>query len=466
MSKRNAEGDEVDIVHHGAVDGVTGSCHQLFWAPGRSLLVDCGLFQGSEDAGGAANQTINFSLRGIDALIVTHVHIDHVGRLPALLAAGFSGPIYCTYPSSLLLPVVLEDAMKIGVTRNRGLVNRTLAQLRRQIVALPYLHWVTVASSGGASVRIKLHNAGHILGAAYVSCQLRGTGWPAGGHTVVFSGDLGAPHSPLLAAPRPPYGCHTLVLESTYGDRLHEGRRQRRARLAAVLKRAIADNGAVVIPAFSIGRTQELLYEIESLLHRGQLPAVDIVVDSPLAAKFTALYRKLKVYWDAEAKAVLHAGRHPLAFEQLLTVDSHGDHLAMVEYLPKRKRPTVVLAASGMCSGGRVVNYLKALIGEPRTDIVFVGYQARGTPGRAIIQYAASHGWVELDGERYTINAAVTVMAGYSAHADQRDLIHFATRMRKPPKLIKLIHGDEGAKQALQGKLQAALPACRVVVAR
>jgi len=466
MSKRSTEGDEVDILHHGAVDGVTGSCHQLFWARGRSLLVDCGLFQGSEAAGGAANQALNFSLRGIDALIVTHVHIDHVGRLPALLAAGFTGPIYCTYPSSLLLPVVLEDAMKIGVTRNRGLVNRTLAQLRRQIVALPYLHWVTVASSGGASVRIKLHNAGHILGAAYVSCQLRGGPWPAGGHTVVFSGDLGAPHSPLLAAPRPPYGCHTLVLESTYGDRLHEGRRQRRARLAAVLKRAIADNGAVVIPAFSIGRTQELLYEVESLLHRGQLPAVDIVVDSPLAAKFTALYRKLKVYWDAEAKAVLHAGRHPLAFEQLLTVDSHGDHLAMVEYLPKRKRPTVVLAASGMCSGGRVVNYLKALIGEPRTDIVFVGYQARGTPGRAIIQHASSHGWVELDGERYTINAAVTVMAGYSAHADQRDLIHFATGMRKPPNLIKLIHGDEGAKQALQGKLQDVMPSCRVVVAR
>ena len=462
MAKQDAV---VDIAHHGAVNGVTGSCHQLFWAPGRSVLIDCGLFQGAEADSGAANQKINFSLRGIDALVVTHVHIDHVGRIPALLAAGFNGPIYCTYPTSLLLPVVLEDAMKIGVTRNRGLVNRTLAQLRRQLVALPYLRWVTVAAGDGHSVRIKLHSAGHILGAAYVSCQLRGAQWPGGRHTVVFSGDLGAPHSPLLAAPRPPYGCDTLVLESTYGDRLHEGRRQRRARLAAVIKRAIADNGVVIIPAFSIGRTQELLYEIESLLHRGQLPAIDIVVDSPLAAKFTALYRQLKVYWDAEAKGKLRAGRHPLAFEQLLTVDSHQDHLAMVNYLPKRNRPTIVLAASGMCSGGRVVNYLKALIGEPRTDIVFVGYQARGTPGWAIIQYAASHGWVQLDRKRYTINAAVTVMAGYSAHADQRDLLNFASRMRKPPRFIKLIHGDEGAKQALQGKLQAALPACRVVVA-
>ncbi len=437
----------------------------MFWAPGRSVLIDCGLFQGDEADGGAANQAINFSLRGIDALIVPHVHIDHVGRIPALLAAGFNGPIYCTCPTSLLLSVVLEDAMKIGVTRNRGLVNRTLAQMRSQLVALPYLHWAEVAAGDGCSVRVKLHNAGHILGAAYVSCQLRGAQWPGGRHKVVLSGDLGAPHSPLLAAPRPPYGCDTLVLESTYGDRLHEGRRQRRARLAAVIKRAIADNGVVLIPAFSIGRTQELLYEIESLLHRGQLPAVDIVVDSPLAAKFTALYRQLKVYWDAEAKGKLRAGRHPLAFEQLLTVDSHQDHLKMVGYLPQRKRPTIVLAASGMCSGGRIVNYLKALLGDPRTDIIFVGYQARGTPGRAILQYADSHGWVQLDRQRYTINAAVTVMAGYSAHADQRDLLNFATRMRKPPSCIKLIHGDSDAKQVLQGKLQTALPACRVVVA-
>ncbi len=452
----------VNIVHHGAVDGVTGSCHQLFWSEKESLLIDCGLFQGAEQPLG---EDIPFSLAGIAALVVTHVHIDHVGRIPALLAAGFSGPIYCTYPSAMLLPLVIEDAMLVGVTRNRALVTATLAQLRRQLRPLPYLRWVTIGQQGANSVRIKLHNAGHILGSAYVSCQLRGNELPNQPHTVRFSGDLGAPHSPLLPAPRAPYGCDTLVLESTYGDRVHEGRRSRRQRLGAVLRKAVSDNGVVLIPAFSIGRTQELLYEIEGLLHHHQLSGVDIVVDSPLAAKFTGVYRKLRVYWDKEAKGKLKAGRHPLNFEQLLTVAGHQDHRAMVDYLPKRKRPTIVIAASGMCSGGRIVNYLKALLEEPKTDIVFVGYQARGTPGRAILKHGPHGGWVELDGERYTIKANVTRLSGYSAHADQADLTGFVRRMRKHPTDIRLIHGDAAAKQVLAGKLQALLPQAGVVVA-
>jgi len=269
----------------------------------------------------------------------------------------------------------------------------------------------------------------------------------------------------LLSAPRAPYGCDTLVLESTYGDRVHEGRRSRRQRLGTVLRKAVSDNGVVLIPAFSIGRTQELLYEIEGLLHHHQLSGVDIVVDSPLAAKFTGVYRKLRVYWDKEAKGKLKAGRHPLNFEQLLTVAGHQDHMAMVDYLPKRKRSTIVIAASGMCSGGRIVNYLKALLEEPKTDIIFVGYQARGTPGRAILKYGPNGGWVELDGERYTIKANVTRLSGYSAHADQADLTGFVGRMRKHPTDIRLIHGDAEAKQVLAGKLQTLLPQAHVVVA-
>lgn len=453
---------QAKIIHHGAVNGVTGSCHQLFWSDKNSLLIDCGLFQGAEQPLG---DEIPFPLAGITALVATHVHIDHVGRIPALLAAGFRGPIYCSYPSAVLLPLVIEDAMLIGVTSNRALVKATLAQLRRQLRPLPYLRWVTIGEQGANSVRIKLHNAGHILGSAYVSCQLHGNGQSKKTHTVVFSGDLGAPHSPLLRAPRAPYGCDTLVLESTYGDSLHEGRRGRRQRLGAVLRRAISDNGVVLIPAFSIGRTQELLYEIEGLLHHHQLSGVDIVVDSPLAAKFTGVYRKLRSYWDEEAKTKLKAGRHPLNFKQLLTVGSHEEHMAMVDYLPKRKRPTVVIAASGMCSGGRIVNYLKSLLEEPKTDIVFVGYQARGTPGRAILKHGPNGGWVDLDGKRYTIKAAVIRLSGYSAHADQADLIRFVRRMRKSPTDIRLIHGDTEAKQALAGKLQALLPQADVVVA-
>jgi metallo-beta-lactamase family protein len=184
---------------------------------------------------------------------------------------------------------------------------------------------------------------------------------------------------------------------------------------------------------------------------------LEIVVDSPLASRFTKVYRNLRPWWDAEALGRVSRGRHPLSFEQLTTIDTHEDHLRAVEYLNKTGRPSVVIAASGMCSGGRVVNYLKAMISNPHHDILFVGYQAKGTPGRAIQKYGPRGGWVELDGERHTIRAQVHTLGGYSAHAGQKDLINFVRRMRRLPHQVRLIHGDSAAKVVLKAKLQAAL---------
>lgn len=220
--------------------------------------------------------------------------------------------------------------------------------------------------------------------------------------------------------------------------------------------------GTVVIPAFSIGRTQELLYELEGLierfgerwLRRGlRWRDLEVVVDSPLAARFTEAYRQLRPYWDAEARRRVRGGRHPLSFEQLYTVESHEEHLGTVEYLARSARPAVVLAASGMCAGGRVVNYLKALLGAPRHDVVFAGYQAAGTPGRAIQKYGPRGGWVDLEGERYDIRAGVHTLGGYSAHADQADLLRFVRRMHHRPAEIRLIHGDPEAKRGLAAAL-------------
>jgi metallo-beta-lactamase family protein len=453
----------INIQHHGATRGVTGSCHQLFWSGGRSVLVDCGLFQGAETApdGSHAEQlAINFPVDEIDALIVTHVHIDHVGRIPYLLAAGFNGPVYCTEPSAHLLPLVLEDALKIGFTRNQRLIQRFLQQIKQQLKPLPYKTWQTVAQNKNDQLRIKLQPAGHILGSAYVECDVK----TAKQHTrVTFSGDLGAPYSPLLPAPRSPYRSDMLVIESTYGDKNHSQRKQRRKQLLDIVQRAVQDKGVILIPAFSIGRTQELLYEIEELTHRKQID-LEVVVDSPLAARFTASYRTLKKYWDQEAQTKLKQGRHPLAFEPLWTVDSHREHQQTVAYLRKTAKPTIVIAASGMCSGGRIMNYLKALIEDLRTDIVFVGYQADGTPGRTIQRYGAQNGWVELDGQRYTINAKIHTLSGYSAHADQQNLVDFVKRMHHKPQHIRIVHGDDQAKQVLQGKLQQLLPGADVVV--
>ena len=262
-----------EIIHHGAVDGVTGSCHQVMLPDGRSILIDCGLFQGAETAsdGASAEQLeIKFPVENVAALVVTHVHIDHVGRIPYLLAAGFKGPIICTQASAHLLPMVLEDALKVGFTRNQRLIDRFLQRIRVQIVPLPYKQWhEVVPGSGlnGTSLRVKLSPAGHILGSAYVEVDVKQN---SENHRTLFSGDLGAPYTPLLPAPSSPYGADTLVLESTYGDRLHENRRESRQRLQQLLLRTLANRGSVLIPAFSIGRTQELLYELEDIIHRNR----------------------------------------------------------------------------------------------------------------------------------------------------------------------------------------------------
>jgi metallo-beta-lactamase family protein len=471
----------MEISHHGAIDGVTGSCHELRLASGPGVLIDCGLFQGAETSGKGSEQdalAIDFPITHIQALLVTHVHIDHVGRIPALLGAGFRGPIFCTKPSAVLLPLVLEDAVKIGFTRNQELIRRVIKALTKQLAPLPYGKWHSIAMNGtrDESLAVRFSPAGHILGSAYITCRVQDR---AGRQDVIFSGDLGAPWAPLLPAPQPPRGCDRLVIESTYGDQIHEGRRQRRERLRNILERSLGDGGVVLIPAFSIGRTQELLYELESIIHhyrerevvkprktarQYRWDDIEIVVDSPLAARFTEVYRRLKPYWDSEARRVLRSGRHPLAFTNLTTIDSHTDHLATVEYLRRHPRPVVVIAAGGMCSGGRIVNYLKALLGEARTDVLLVGYQARGTPGRDIQQWGPKGGYVVLDGERYPIRAGVHTLAGYSAHADRNNLLNFVKRMRRQPKEIRIVHGDDEAKLSLKEGLQGIVPAAKIEI--
>ncbi len=250
-----------------------------------------------------------------------------------------------------------------------------------------------------------------------------------------------------------------LVLESTYGDRLHEERSTRQAGLEDVIDKALADHGTVLIPAFSIGRTQELLYEIENILHRKALlskdsdsegraagspaseqypesrvlpinwPQLPIILDSPLVSRFTKVYQELDEFWDAEATERLDNCRLPLCFDQLITIDSHAKHLKTVNYLASTGRPDIVIAGSGMCSGGRIVNYLKAMLGDSRHNVLFVGYQAKGTPGATIQAHGPKAGYVELDSKRFAISAGVTTLGGYSAHADQQGLVDFVTGM-------------------------------------
>jgi metallo-beta-lactamase family protein len=441
---------------------VTGSCHQLFIDRERSILIDCGLFQGN-DVSRTQTETeqlkIDFPIEHIEALIVTHCHIDHVGRLPYLLMAVFKKKILCSVATAQLIPLVMEDALKIGFTLDAKLIASFLRKVETHLMPLPYGKWVALAGC-----KIRLQPAGHILGSAFVEIQ---TGKGPQSHTTVFSGDLGAPHTPLLPVPKSPYRADTLVLESTYGDKIHPGRKERVKALQTRIEFCFKNRGTILIPAFSIGRTQELLYEIEQIIHRQgkRLAAqgipwedLDIIVDSPLANKFSEVYKTLASCWDCDTKRRVQRGRHPLSFEQLLTINDHQEHLRTIDYLKQSGRPAIVITASGMCSGGRIVNYLKALIADSRTDVLFVGYQAKGTIGRKIQKYGPQNGYVQMDNKKYTIAAGVETISGYSAHAGQDNLLRFIKGMRKKPSLIRLVHGEPYAQEALQEKIGAAFP--------
>ncbi|GIU36886.1 MBL fold metallo-hydrolase [Shewanella schlegeliana] len=479
------------IIHHGAVNGVTGSCHQLDINEQSSILIDCGLFQGDEaTSDSSTNQLqIEFDLSQITALIVTHCHIDHVGRIPYLLAAGFNGPVYATTATAALLPLVIEDALKVGVTKNQRLISLYLKRLQQLIKPIDYDQWFTLevnnCDSGYQQAKARFNVAGHILGSAYVEIelsQLSQTDKNSNAltslngdssnrqdkHIIVFSGDLGATNTPLLPSPKSPLRADTLVVESTYGDKNHLQREYRAESLRQVIEKSVSDNGVVLIPAFSIGRTQELLYELEQIIfnqqHNPMWQSIEIVVDSPMAANFTKQYIKYKKLWDNEAKSVLMHRRHPLDFSQLYTIDNHQDHLAVINYLSSRQKPAVVIAASGMCTGGRIINYLQRFLPEPTADILFVGYQAQGTTGRDIQTYGPTGGYVYIEGEKIDIKAGIHTISGYSAHADQQNLIDFVKGIEHKPKHIRIVHGDNEAKQALARKLKELIPQCEMII--
>jgi len=232
-----------------------------------------------------------------------------------------------------------------------------------------------------------------------------------------------------------------LVLESAYGNRNHQGRHKCRQRLENSLQQALRDRGSVLIPAFCLGRTQELLYELEDIIHRQRASApllrdIEVILDQPLAERFTALCREMRPFWDNEPRRRVAAGRHPQAFESLLTISHHRDHLRTMEYLARSGRPALVVAASGMCAGGRITSYLKAMLADPHHNVLFVGNQAKGTAGRTIQKYGPRGGWVERDGQRIDIRAGITTISGYSAYADQRNLLGFIRGMHHKPAVI------------------------------
>lgn len=443
------------ITHLGGENCVTGSCHLLQFA-GVNIMVDCGSAQGHD----LQRPMKEWPLRPseIDYLFLTHAHIDHIGRLPELIQSGFGGEIICSHPTKALLMPMLSDAMGFS-----GMDDDQVSQLVKSIDELSWGFEYGQDFKLTKGVIFKLGRAGHIMGSSFVRFSFPMEG--VRDYSVIFSGDLGCKNTPILPDPDAPDCCDLLILESTYGNRIHEGREERLQTLGEKLVKALGDRGKVFIPAFSLGRTQEILFELDRLFSDEMwrrkfpqlspsdksTPSIPVFVDSPLGLKITKIYSELDAFWDRESKSHHEHGDHPFDFDHLYAVSRYKDHKALLGI----SGPAIIIAGSGMCTGGRIVDHLALELEKPENDIFFVGYQVRGTPGYDIIKNGKrSGGYVWLNNEKVSLRANVEQLSGYSAHADQQGLIDWIQSMPQKPEKIKLVHGEPEAQNALRVRLK------------
>ena len=438
----------------GACGTVTGSSTLVEWG-GTSILVDCGLYQGSDEVEQRNWERFPFAAHDLDAVILTHAHLDHTGRLPRLVHLGFDGPIYCSRASRGLVSLILEDsghlqeeqaryARKKGYSRHRDPQPLyTAADARatlRKLRPVVFDEWHEVAEG----ITFRYHRAGHLLGAA--SIELRGKGSDGKRRTWVFSGDVGRYDAPLLKDPQPPgEEPAALVLESTYGDR-DRAESDPEAAFRETIPRVFARGGTVVIPAFALGRTQEVLYHLSALAEDGVIDPKDVFLDSPMAIKATDLYRRAKSEHDEELAELVErhiSGLAPERFQRCRSVEQS-------KALNRRREPAVIVAASGMATGGRVVHHLKRLLPRRRHAVVFVGYQAGGTRGRALLNGARNVG---IHGEAIPVRAEIMSLHGLSAYADRDELLRWCDELPATPERIYLNHGEDPARKALAAAL-------------
>ena len=442
----------------GACGTVTGSCTLLTWGETR-LLVDCGLFQGPEEVEQRNREPFPFAPASIAAVVLTHAHLDHSGRLPLLVAGGFRGPIYCTRPSRGLLALVLQDAGKLqeeeaNWARRKGYARVdspqplfTVEDARRALGQVQRVRFdETFEPVPG--IRVRMRRAGHLLGAA--SVELTAKGADGERRTWCFSGDVGRYGAPVLRDPQPPdVPVDTLLLESTYGDRIHPTEDPREG-LVATIAETFARGGSVLIPAFALGRTQDLLYMLGGLADAGHVDPAAVFLDSPMAISATDLYRDFLSEQDEDIAELVAAGRGPFdadRFQRCRTSDQS-------KALNARTAPAVIVAGSGMANGGRILHHLRHRLPDPRHTVLFVGYQAAGTRGRALVDGADV---VAIHGDEVPVRAAVKVLGSFSAHADHDELVRWCRALDSAPRRVFLNHGEDPPRKALARGLEHAL---------
>jgi metallo-beta-lactamase family protein len=453
----------------GAARTVTGSMH-LVTVNGHHLLLDCGLFQGRRAETWERNRNFPFNVAELDAVILSHAHIDHSGNLPNLVKAGFHGCIYATSATRDLCAAMLPDAGHIQES-DTAYVNKKRARQNlppveplytrqeaittlRSFHSLEYDHPFTPMPG----VTATFLDAGHILGSAITVLDLAENGRRL---RLVFTGDLGRKNLPILRDPALADGVDALIIESTYGARTHETPDQARDRLAEITRETQRRGGKLLIPAFAVGRTQEIVYAFHRLFEAGVLNPVNVFVDSPLAINVTEVFRLHPECYDAEVNEFLQHDSHndPFGFHRLTYVRDVEDSKA----LNSLDKPAIIISASGMCEGGRILHHLRNNIEDPRTCILFPGFQAENTLGRRLVDGEKK---VRIFGEEFRVRARVEQINGYSAHADRNELLGWAQEAKARSSLSRafVVHGDEENAFALAQGLQQKLGISEVIV--
>jgi metallo-beta-lactamase family protein len=424
------------------VETVTGS-RSLVESDRSRILVDCGLFQGIKKLRQRNWAAPGFEPAAVDAVILTHAHLDHTGYLPRLVQGGFQGPVYCTFGTRDLLRILLPDAgylqeeearlaARLGYSRHASPLPLFTRQQAEQCLALlepvPYQTEFSVAGA-----RASFSRAGHIVGSSCLSLNLDGI-------RLGFSGDVGRPHDPIMSPPAPLPALDYLVVESTYGDRRHPAEPVEQA-LRGVVQETLGRGGVLVIPAFAVGRAQHVLHLLAELTQKGELPGVPIFLDSPMAIDATSIFRE-------------HVEEHRLSREacaRMCTIARYASTSEESRAIDAASGPMIIVSASGMATGGRVLHHLKRFLPDARNTVLLVGYQSAGTRGRSLLDGAEE---LKIHGQYVPVRASVRRLDGLSAHADYSELIDWLRRSQVRPRRVFVTHGEPSAADALRRRLK------------
>lgn len=442
---------EIKLNFFGAARNVTGSCHYLE-ANGVRLLVDCGLYQEREFK---PRNWADFPVPAntIDAVLLTHAHLDHCGRLPKLVKEGFRGTVYATAATAEIANIIMLDAAHIQEEDVKNKKRRHEKQGKKS--PFPYEPLYTMEDAEkvnalfqkvkyrtkvpiGQGVTAEFREAGHVFGSSSIRVEIEKDGET---RSVLFSGDVGRWDLPIMRDPDPFEQADYVLVESTYGDRIHEQVASIPGELERIINETHQAGGNVVIPSFALERTQELLFHLNNLLNEDRIPHLLAFVDSPMAVKITEVFKKHPELFDDETMEQVRSGDAPCSFPGL-TMSQTVDQSKSINHI---KGTAIIIAGSGMCTGGRIKHHLKNNIGRPESTILFVGYQSNGTLGRIILDGAET---VRIFGEEHEVKARVERISGFSAHADQNELYQWLSALKPPPRKVFVVHGEESAAAA------------------